>query len=142
VDPERLVEQRVREALAPREPQPRIYAKVRWVGPARPGAAGRNGESDVVVVDPERGWLLAIEVKGGLVGRDGLGRWYAGERHLAESPFEQAETGARVLARTIEEEPAWVGSSPRAVHAVAFPSVDAASVGRGHGGLGPTPRSP
>ena len=83
MDPERLVEQRVREALAPREPQPRIYAKVRWVGPARPGAAGRNGESDVVVVDPERGWLLAIEVKGGLVGRDGLGRWYAGERLTA-----------------------------------------------------------
>lgn len=133
-DAERLVFDRVSAAV----PEPaRVYPNVRWVAPARPGGPARDGETDLLIADPGRG-LLAIEVKGGPVRRDGFGRWYAGTRHLDESPFKQVEAGKWAIGRKIAEDPRWRGDPPRMMHAVAFPATDLASLG--HGGpesLGP-----
>ncbi len=117
----------------------RLHRNVRWI--AAPGegsgAEGPNadGETDVLVVDPERG-ILVVEVKGGTVRVDGQGRWFAGHRHLELSPFEQAMRGKHRLVRLLTEDPDWVGGDPRDGHAVAFPEVDWASVGPGVRSLG------
>jgi hypothetical protein len=133
-DAERLVRERVADALAERA---RLYPNVRWIAPTRPGGPARNGETDLLVVDPERG-ILAIEVKGGTVARDGFGRWYAGTGHLEEPPFRQVETGAHAIAGKLAENPGWSGAPPRIVHAVACPDADRASIGHGRtGDLGP-----
>lgn len=126
-DAERLMFERLTAALG--EPI-RIYPNVRWVDHPRPGGPARDGETDILIVDPDRG-LLAIEVKGGTVSRDGFGRWYAGTRHLDESPFKQVETGKWAIGRKIAADPRWRGEPPRMLHAVAFPATDCASLGRG-----------
>ncbi len=120
-DAERLVVARVR-AAAPSNVC--VRANVPWVAPTREGGPARDGEIDVLLVDPVAGLLLAIEVKGGVVSRDSEGRWFAGERHLDESPFHQADAGARVIAAKIAADPRWHGDPPRPVHAVAFPQTD------------------
>lgn len=65
----------------------RAYANVRWLAPARPGGPARDGEIDLLLVRPEHG-LFVIETKGGSLGRDRFGRWYAGHRALEVSPFQ------------------------------------------------------
>ena len=126
-DAERLVFERVSAALPE---STKVFPNVRWVDQPRPGGPARDGETDILIVDPDRG-LLAIEVKGGPVGRDGFGRWYVGTRHLEESPFKQVEVGKRAIARKIAADSRWRGEPPRMVHAVAFPATDSASLGRG-----------
>jgi UvrD-like helicase C-terminal domain/Nuclease-related domain len=120
IDAERFVEQRVR-AVVPADA--RVFANVRWVAPVREDGPARDGEVDLVVLLPNVG-ILAVETKGGPVRRDGLGRWYAGNRDLAESPFAQVETGKHVLASKIAADPRWQGAPPRMLHAVAFPDTD------------------
>lgn len=130
---EKLVEERVRQVLPDGS---LVYANVRWIAPTRPGGPARDGEADLVLVDPNRG-LLVIETKGGRVQRDRYGRWYANSRHLPESPFAQAEAGKHALAEKIHTHVRWTGDKRRAVHAVAFPEVDRASLERDGHGLGP-----
>jgi superfamily I DNA/RNA helicase len=127
---ERFVRARATEALGDRA---RLYPNVRWIDRTRAGGPARNGETDLLIVEPDRG-ILAIEVKGGPVRRDGFGRWYAATRHLETPPFAQIETGCHALERKIAEHPRWPGAKPRIVHAVAFPNTDRASIG--HGGTG------
>ncbi len=122
---EALVEARVRAAL----PAAIVRANVRWVAPTRAGGLARDGETDVLVVDPHRGALLAIEVKDGPVSRDSSGRWFAGDRRLVVNPFEQAETGAHALVAKVAEDPRCRPTDHlRALHAVAFPDVDRSSL--------------
>jgi hypothetical protein len=108
----------------------RVYPNVRWVEPTRPGGPARDGEVDILIVDPRRG-LLAIEVKANAVRRDGFGRWFAGSRLLDESPFSQVETGKWAIARKIARNRHWLGAAPRPLHAVAFPHTDKASITAG-----------
>jgi hypothetical protein len=158
---ERLVEERVRACLAPPgdgasgapgagppgadgtsgaaapAPRPLVFANVRWIAPSRPGGPPRDGEIDLLVVDPARG-ILAVEVKDGPVRLDGFGRWYAGTRELPESPFRQAENGKHAIAEHVAAHPDWIGPKPRMLHAVAFPDTDRASLLRaGRTDLGP-----
>jgi UvrD-like helicase C-terminal domain/AAA domain/Nuclease-related domain len=129
---EPLVEGRVRAAL----PNALVRPNVRWIARTRPGGPPRDGETDVFVVHPEHG-LLAIEVKDGPVSRDGFGRWYAGNRKLEVSPFEQAETGAHALGGKVRDDPRWGRMDGlRELHAVAFPDVDKSSLTNGRS-LGP-----
>jgi hypothetical protein len=126
------VEARVREALAHKAPAAAlVYPNVPWIAPTRANGPAREGETDLVVIEPERG-LLAIEVKDGRVSRDTHGRWYAGHRELDVSPFAQAATGARVLAEKIEAHPDWPKNDDlRPLHAVAFPDCDLATLPAG-----------
>lgn len=110
----------------------RAYANVRWLAPTRPGGPARDGEIDLLLVQPEHG-LLVIETKGGSLARDRLGRWYAGHRALEVSPFQQAETAKHALARLICAHPRWSGDPPRMLHAVAAPEIDRLSLGRAPG---------
>lgn len=52
---------------------------VQWL--VRDHGAVRNGEADVVIADAERG-ILVIEVKSGVIRRDGTGIWWAGPHRL------------------------------------------------------------
>lgn len=129
-------ERRVQDVLeAALRPGGRLYRNVRWLAATAPGRRPRDGELDVLVVEPETG-LLAIEVKDGPVERDPFGRWYAGHRLLDVSPFRQAETSKHVLAERLRDRPDWTRGDLPIGHAVAFPDVDRASIGR-VGDLGP-----
>ena len=132
-DPERAVVAAVRTALGD---SAEVYANVRWVDSTRDGGPARDGEIDLLIVDPHRG-ILAIEVKGGAVARDGFGRWFAGTRHLDESPFKQVEAGKHAIERKIAADPRWIGDRPRLLHAVAFPGTDRASIAARGSSLGP-----
>lgn len=142
-----LVRERVAEALCAKgEPErgdggARLYSNVRWVERTRSNGPARDGETDLLVVDPVRG-ILAIEVKGGTVARDGFGRWYAGTRHLEVSPFEQVEAGKRAIARKLAADPRWTGGEPWIRHAVAFPDADRVSIGRDRAAAGLGPDAP
>ncbi len=131
---EQLVEERLRAAI---DPAWRLYPNVRWTGAERPGAPPRDGEADIVLVHPEHG-LLVIETKAGTPARDAQGRWFMGGIVLDRSPFEQAMTSKHELVRRLTTLPDWQAHvHPRAGHAVALPSVDLASLPRGHTLLGP-----
>jgi hypothetical protein len=88
-----------------------------------------------VIAHPDQG-LLIVETKGGRISLDGEGRWYSGSQLMTRSPFEQAEDSKRHLVNKLMELPEWSSGKPRAGHAVAFPSVDLASLGSGRHQLG------
>jgi hypothetical protein len=124
----------VRECLAPGAS---AFANVPWISATRRGGPRRDGEVDLLLVDPAHG-ILVVEVKDGPVGLDGLGRWYAGGRELHESPFQQAATGKWAIAGHLTAHPEWIGDQPRMLHAVAFPDTERANLLRaGRTDLGP-----
>jgi hypothetical protein len=128
---ERLVRDRLRVAFPETVS---ILENVRWR--ERVNGHFRDGEADLVVADPERG-ILVVEVKSGEIRRSG-GTWWAGNRELSQSPFEQAASSRHALVRKLRELPAWDPTlNPVAGDVVAFPDVDVASAGGRLGMLGP-----
>jgi hypothetical protein len=120
-------EQRVFDLLRAALPDAyRLHRNWRWVLQRDPGAPTRDGESDLVIVHPEHG-ILVIEVKAHLR-RDTQGRWFAGERLLPVSPFQQAETGKHALRDKLLTLDGWTGTAAdlRLGHGVAIPSQDLA----------------
>lgn len=93
---------------------------------------GRDGEIDLVVIEPTRG-AVVIEVKGGAISvREG--RWYQDGRALRRSPVEQANAGKHALIRKVRALGGVEGTDRVFfTHAVAFP--DAAAIP--DGALGP-----
>ena len=69
-------------------------------------ALEREGEADVIVAHPDRGFLV-IEVKSGPITRDSQGRWWAGGRPLDRAPFEQAADSHHSLVAKLRELPDW-----------------------------------
>ncbi len=125
-DSERLVAGRLRAALPP---DYRLFQNVAWLGRTAPERGLRDGEADIVVAHPDRGFLV-IEVKSGEIQRDAHGRWWAGGRELKPNPFEQAVTSMHALVNKLAELPdAPPSFHPIAGHAVALPDVDLASAG-------------
>ncbi|MEO8274412.1 MAG: NERD domain-containing protein [Chloroflexota bacterium] len=118
---EHVVFQRLRTAL-PEEY--RLYPNVAWLGRTAARRGLRDGEADIVLAHPERGFLV-IEVKSGRLARDAAGKWLQNGRPMEVSPFEQARTSMHQLLDKLRELPAapprW---NPIAGHAVAFPDVD------------------
>ncbi len=111
-----------------------IYPNLNWItltpgraGPAQPSV--RNGEVDVVVAHPERGFL-AIEVKAGSIRRDASGEWWAGPNKLKRSPFSQARDNRYGLVEKLRSLPDWpTDLRPIAGWTVALPNVDLATAG-------------
>ena len=131
---ERLVFDRVRTALPERIV---VLPNVRWI--ARDHGHAIEGEADVVIADPDRGFLV-LEVKAGEISRDDFGRWWAGKRKLDRSPFEQASSSRHNLVKKLQELPGWEsGVRPTAGQGVALPAVDLESAGGrlGLAALGP-----
>ncbi|MEZ4596715.1 MAG: NERD domain-containing protein/DEAD/DEAH box helicase, partial [Chloroflexota bacterium] len=120
---ERRVHDLLRAALPP---DYRIARNWRWVLQRAPGTPARDGESDLIVVHPEQG-ILVLEVKAHLR-RDANNRWFAGDRLLPVSPFEQAETGKHALRDKLLALDGWTGTAAdlRLGHGVAIPSQDLA----------------
>ncbi|MEO8437919.1 MAG: NERD domain-containing protein, partial [Chloroflexota bacterium] len=81
---ERHVHDRLREALGA---EYLLFPNVSWL--VRSHGVEREGEADIVIAHPEKGFLT-IEVKSGPIARDGQGRWWAGGRPLDRAPFEQS----------------------------------------------------
>jgi hypothetical protein len=123
---ETLVYDRLRAALPA---DYRIFRNVAWLARTAPGRGLRDGEADIVIAHPDRGFLV-FEVKSGQIARDQHGRWYAGNRVLEPSPFEQARTSAHALLRKVAELPdAPPDFDTVSGHAIALPDVDLASAG-------------
>jgi hypothetical protein len=120
---ERNVQERLRAALPP---EYAMLTNLAWL--VRQHGVEREGECDVLIAHPEKGFL-AIEVKGGPIKRDSLGRWWAGSGQLDRSPFQQAADSHHSLVAKLTELPDWeAGLNPIAGHAIAFPNVDLASL--------------
>jgi hypothetical protein len=131
---ERLVADRLRAAL-PRDY--RLFANVAWLGRTAAHRGLRDGEADIVLAHPDRGFLV-FEVKSGEIARDANGRWYAGGHELRPNPFEQARTSMHTLMDKLAELPdAPQSFHPIAGHAVALPDVDLASAGANLRLIGP-----
>jgi len=88
-----------------------------------------------VIAHPDQG-LLIVETKGGQIRLDGEGRWYSGSHLMQRPPFDQAADSKRHLVKKLMDLPDWPSGKPRAGHAVAFPSVDLASLSGGRHQLG------
>lgn len=89
----------------------------------------RDGETDFVVFDRDRG-MLAIEVKGGGVEvAPDTGIWTSidreGKRHRIKDPFEQAKREKYALCDFLAEQPQWqrLNLQPTRGHAVLFPDL-------------------
>jgi hypothetical protein len=132
---ERVLE-RLREALEGSDY--RLYPNVRWIAKPDPHSPARDGETDLLIVHPERG-LLNVEVKGGRISRDGQGRWFSGKHPLKRSPFAQAEDSRHALVHKLTSLPAWPGTRAdlRIGHAVCFPDVGVRAAGSRSVRLGP-----
>ena len=123
---EQIVFDRLRAALPA---DYRLFQNVAWLGRTAPERGLRDGEADIVLAHPDRGFLV-FEVKSGEIQRDAHGRWYAGARELKPNPFEQAMTSMHALVNKLAELPdAPPSFHPIAGHAVALPDVDLASAG-------------
>jgi len=122
---ERHVYERLRDALSSDYV---LLANVAWIVRTR-GGFDREGEADLVIAHPDKGFLT-IEVKAGTIVRDSYGRWWTGNRRLERTPFEQAADSHHSLVAKLRELPQWpAGLDPIAGHAVAFPSVQIESLG-------------
>ena len=133
---EQLVEDRVRAALPPADGY-RVFANVAWTGRTRDHGQLTDGEADLVIVHPDRGFLV-VETKSGEISRDAAGRWYAGPHELNPDPFTQAQRSLRALLRKLDELPDRPADfHPVAGHAVALPDVDLDSAGARLRLLGP-----
>jgi AAA domain/UvrD-like helicase C-terminal domain/Nuclease-related domain len=131
---ERLVAERLRAAL-PADAF-HLYPNAGWLGPMRDGGPPRDGEADLVIVHAEHG-ILVLEVKSGILSRDGAGRWWIGGLALDQGPFAQAMQSKHQLVRKLAEMADWPPrTEPRGGHAIALPDVDLASLPRGHVLLG------
>jgi Nuclease-related domain/AAA domain/UvrD-like helicase C-terminal domain len=120
---ERHVHDLLRGALPPEYV---MLQNVAWL--VRDHGVEREGEADLVIAHPDRGFLT-VEVKAGPIRRDSQGRWWAGSGQLDRSPFQQAADSHHSLVAKLKEIPAWqAGLDPIAGHAVAFPNVDLASL--------------
>src|SRR3954468_6313331 len=90
---ERKVFERLRAALPP---EYRIYQHVGWLGRTAAHRGLRDGEADIVIAHPDRGFLV-VEVKSGRIARDSSGSWLQNGHELPVSPFEQASTSKHQL---------------------------------------------
>ena len=107
----------------------RVFANVAWTGRTKVHGQLTDGEADLVIAHPDRGFLV-VETKAGAIRRDATGRWYAGSRILEPNPFEQAKRSLHALLAKIDELPDRPADfRPIAGHAVALPDVDLASAG-------------
>lgn len=102
-----------------------VFYSVAWLAPKRAGQEPADGESDFVILHPDKG-LLTIEVKGGEISYDPADGWYtlphgASHREHIRDPFTQAKDNKYSLRRKLQSMPGWRGRYIRDGHAVAFP---------------------
>ena len=130
------MESRVRAAL-PTADGYRVFANVAWTGRTRDRGQLTDGEADLVIAHPDRGFLV-VETKSGEISRDAAGRWWAGRHELNPDPFTQAQRSLRALLHKLDELPDRPADfHPLAGHAVALPDVDLDSAGARLRLLGP-----
>lgn len=121
-DAESYAERRLYEAMSRDLPGDwLVFHSARWLMRDTRGGA-QDGETDFIVVAPQRG-ILVLEVKGGLIRYDGpSGQWYSYDRPIKD-PFAQASKSQYNLVAKLREMPVWQRGAPRVHRAVAFPDV-------------------
>ena len=108
---EREVYQRLKESLPP--------GWVAWHSVKVRAKGAEFAENDFVIADPARG-ILALEVKGGLINKDG-GSWLQNGQAMKSSPLDQAHRFVRILLGKFKDK--GLVSPPIGV-AAAFPDTD------------------
>jgi hypothetical protein len=102
----------------------RVFYRFAWLAKRR-NAGARDGETDFLIAEPDRG-LMVLEVKGGGIARDGqTGRWTStsrtGDVYDIKDPVEQTRKAQYALRDKLASIPAWREARVRIVRAVAFP---------------------
>jgi nuclease-like protein len=107
-----------------------VLLSLPWIR-VNPHGTVRDGETDFIVFDEDKG-ILVIEEKGGGVHLDtSTGEWTSIDRHGAshaiKDPFSRAKTEKYALLSYLKSEPVWsrTGLRPTFGHAVLFPDLDA-----------------
>lgn len=100
-----------------------VLHSVSWL--SRQSHQSLDGEADFVLLHPDRGFLV-LEVKGGLIRRDGpTGTWSSRSRsgrvYRIDNPFTQAQRSMHALDRKIADTPATRAFTYPFARAVAFP---------------------
>lgn len=103
-----------------------VLHSVHWLAAPSRGRA-RDGEADFVIAHPRHG-VLVLEVKGGLIRRDGATlAWTSEDRggrvHAITDPFEQAERNMYALRDKLAATPATAGYAYHLARAVVFPDI-------------------
>lgn len=103
-----LSEQRLVAALVEQLPERfLLLPALRFLRPASGPHPAHEGDADVIVLDPERGFVV-IEVKGGGIERDDRG-WRSidlfGNRHEIKDPGRLAQSAAHAISETLRERP-------------------------------------
>ena len=106
-----------------------VFYSCDWLDQRPEPVPSADGEADFVIAHPEFGFL-AVEVKGGLIARDGnTGQWFRvagnGNREKIKNPVNQARTSKHVLLDHLKK--GWgTDDFPyiRMKHAVVFPNSD------------------
>ena len=129
-DPKRNAEVLVYRALEKlAEIRCHVFYSCDWVDHREDPVPSGDGEADFIIAHADFGFL-AIEVKGGLIGRNGnTGEWYRvkrdGMREGIKNPVNQARTSKHVILDQLKS--GW-GSNDfpyiRMKHAVVFPNSD------------------
>lgn len=88
-----------------------------------------DGECDVVAIGPTG--LVAIEVKGGRISREGSQNFFStdhfGEKHAIKNPVDQARNAKHTLRKAIERHN---GNSHHVAHSIVFPDCSAKGMSR------------
>jgi hypothetical protein len=101
-----LSEQRLVSALKEQLPARFVLLPaLRFLRPASGPHPAHEGDADVLVLDPDRGFIV-IEVKGGGIGRDDSG-WHSidqfGNRHEIKDPGKLAQNAAHAISDRLRE---------------------------------------
>lgn len=102
-----------------------VLHAVKWL--SRQAQQSQDGEADFVLLHPDRGFLV-LEVKGGLIRRDGrTGVWSSqsrsGEVFTIKDPFDQAQRSMYALNTKLRDAPATKPYTYPFARAVAFPDL-------------------
>jgi hypothetical protein len=102
-----------------------VFHSVAWIAPRRLGETPNDGETDFLILHPQKGVLL-IEVKGGIIACDGeTQRWTStgsgGTLHAIDDPFHQATKFKYGLRNKFRSLPQWRREWVDFGHAVIFP---------------------
>ncbi len=109
----------------------RVFYRFAWLAKRR-NAGARDGETDFLIADPDRG-LMVLEVKGGRIARDGpTGRWTSTARTNVTYPIKDPVEQTRVAQYALRPDSSLAREGP----ASATPRVRRV-ITIGHGDLAP-----
>lgn len=101
----------------------KVFHRVAWQSVGGPDERPMDGETDFVIIHPEKG-IVCLEVKGGGISCDGQGQWHSkdknGKKHKIKDPISQAVQSKHTLFRYLKFNEC-IDGRVNLGHCIAFP---------------------